>query len=77
MLHNIVWNKSEGGLITVDIWKTTSPLLIFIIAIHTNTCHLLISSTCNLIQHMKLTLYNTNKFKWSHALVVGERWGHE
>ena len=49
------------------------PLLIFIITIQMKTCHLLtfLYMRLNRTLAILLTLYNTNKFKQSHDLVVG------
>jgi hypothetical protein len=51
-------------------------LLIFIIKIHTNTCHLLKFSNMrlNTTLGILLTFYNTCKFKDLHNLIVGVCW---
>ena len=51
-------------------------MLIFIIEIHTNTCHLLKFSNMQLNTTIEifLTFYKTCKFKLPHDLVVGVRW---
>src|ERR1700738_132312 len=65
--------KQEGIILPWIIGNTSSPLLIFIITIQTETCHFLTFKymVLNRPFAILLTLYNTSKFKWSHDLVIG------
>lgn len=69
-------NKSEGSTLSWIVLKTISHLLIFIIIIHTNTCHLpkFSSMRLNTTIGILLTSYNTYNFKESHNLIVGVCW---